>query len=293
MKATWTKLSILFVLLGAACSLSAQEFTGRVTDPTGAVIAKADVTALDVDTGVETKSVTNQSGLYTIPYLHHGAFTVTAESKGFKTEIREGINLEVDQTAVINFVMQVGTAEQTVTVNADSVLDFGKADVGEVVENARVTELPLNGRDPVLLAELAAGVVQGNSTGYQRPFDDNAQYTSVNGGGQGNIELLLDGTPNNVSPINVTGGSTESIMHTAYTTPVDSVQEFKMITSPYDASYGMMAGGVENVILKSGTNAVHGDVYEFARRTWLNANSWGKRLLRLYEGPEQVGPVRV
>jgi outer membrane receptor for ferrienterochelin and colicin len=70
-------------------------------------------------------------------------------------------------------------------------------------------------------------------------------------------------------------------MHTAYTTPVDSVQEFKMITSPYDAQYGMMAGGVENVILKSGTNSIHGDVYEFARRTWLNANSWGKRFLWL------------
>ena len=274
MKVNWMKLSVLFILLWAACSLSAQEFTGRVTDPTGAVIPKAIVTAHDVDTGVETKSVTNSAGVYTIPYLHFGAFTVTAESKGFKTEIRAGIHLQVDETSVVNFTMQLGTATESVTVTADTVLDFGKADIGDVVENARVTELPMNGRDPVLLAELAAGVVQGCSTCYQRPFDDNAQYTSINGGGGGNIELLLDGTPNNISPVNITGGSTEGIMHTAYTTPVDSVQEFKMITSPYDAQYGMMAGGVENVILKSGTNSIHGDVYEFARRTWLNANSW-------------------
>jgi hypothetical protein len=110
---------------------------------------------------------------------------VTAESKGFKTEIRAGIHLQVDETSVVNFTMQLGTATESVTVTADTVLDFGKADIGDVVENARVTELPLNGRDPVLLAELAAGVVQGCSTCYQRPFDDNAQYTSINGGGGG------------------------------------------------------------------------------------------------------------
>jgi hypothetical protein len=266
----WTCL----LFLAAVCSLSAQEFTGRVTDPTGAVVPKVVVTAHNVDTGVDVKTTTNGSGSYTIPYLHYGNYVVLAEKDGFKEAIRTGINLHVYETSVVNFSLQVGKATETIVVNADTLLDNGKADVGEVVENTRVTELPLNGRDPQLLADLVAGESNSYQYGYHRPFDDNVQYTSVNGGGSGNIEMLLDGTPNESSPINITGGTTEKIAHNAYVAPVDSVQEFKMITSPYDAQYGLMAGAVEDVILKSGTNAIHGDAYEYARRTWLDANSW-------------------
>jgi len=265
---------ICLLFIAAVCSLSAQEFTGRVTDATGAVLPKVVVTAHNVDTGVDTKAVTNGSGVYTIPYLHHGSYTVSAEIKGFEKDVRAGLNLQVDETSVVNFKLQVGSETVTVTVTADTVLDIGKADVGEVVENTRVTELPLNGRDPTMLSTLAAGVNTNNPFGYTRPFDDNTSNLSVNGGGAGNIEMLLDGTSNNAAPVNITGGSTESIAHSAYTAPVDSVQEFKMITSPYDAQYGLMSGGVADVILKSGTNTIHGDAYEFARRTYMNANSW-------------------
>jgi len=264
---------VAVILCWAVSPLVAQEFTGRVMDKTGAVVPNAAVTAHNVDTGVNIKATTNGTGSYTIPYLHHGNYTVSAQAKGFKESIREGIDLQVDETSVVNFSLEVGDATETVTVTADTVLDIGKADVGEVVENKRVTELPLNGRDPMMLSELAAGVTY-NSTGYTRPFDDTQANTSINGGGNGNVEILLDGTPNTASPINITGGGTEGIARSAYTTPVDSVQEFKMVTSPYDSQYGLMAGGVEDVILKSGTNMIHGDVYEFARRTWLNANSW-------------------
>lgn len=263
--------AILFFVAGP---LLAQEFTGRVTDKTGAVVPNAIVTVHNVDTGVNYRGKTNGTGDYTVPYLTAGHYSVFTEAAGFKKAVRDGITLQVGQTAVVNFTLQIGEASQTVTVTANAVLDMGKADVGEVVENTRVTELPLNGRDPMMLSSLAAGVTYSNPNGYTRPFDDTQQNTSVNGGGNGNVEMLLDGTPNNVSPINITGGSTESVAHTAYTTPVDSVQEFKMITSPYDAQYGMMSGGVEDVILKSGTNKLHGDVYEFARRTWLDANLW-------------------
>ena len=252
---------ICLFFLTAACLLDAQQFTGRVTDSTGAFVPKVTVIAHNVDTGVDVKSATNGTGSYTIPFLQHGSYTVSAIKAGFKEAIRAGINLQIDETSVVNFALQVGSATETVTVTADTVLDYGKADVGEVVENARVTELPLNGRDPLMLSELAAGV-NYNYTGYTRPFDDTQQYTSINGGGAGNVELLLDGTPNNVSPINITDADNGKEAHTAYTTPVDSVQEFKMITSPYDSQYGMMAGGVEDVILKSGTNTIHGDIYD-------------------------------
>ena len=263
----------LSAFLAAVCSLSAQEFTGRVTDPMGAVVPKVTVIAHNVDTGVDIKATTNSTGTYTIPYLHHGSYTVSAEKAGFKKDVRAGINLQVDETSVVDFKLQVGSEDVTITVTADTMLDYGKADVGEVVENTRVSELPLNGRDPLMLADLVAGESDSNPYGYHRPFDDNATTMSLNGGGAGNIEMLLDGTPNNEAPINLTSTS-DSVSRTAYTTPVDSVQEFKMVSSPYDAQYGLMAGGAMDVILKSGTNTIHGDVYEFARRTWLDANSW-------------------
>jgi hypothetical protein len=273
MKTMYIRMWTCLLFLAAVCSLSAQEFTGRVTDPTGAVVPKVVVTAHNVDTGVDIKTTTNGSGSYTIPYLHYGNYTVTAEKDGFKAAAQTGINLHVYETSVVNFTLQVGKVTETITVSADTLLDAGKADEGEVVENTRVTELPLNGRDPMMLSELAAGV-NYNYSGYTRPFDDTQQYTSINGGGTGNVELLLDGTSNNASPINVTGGSTDYLAQTGYTTPVDAVQEFKLVTSPYDATYGLNSGGVEDVILKSGTNTIHGDAYEFMRRTWLDANSW-------------------
>jgi hypothetical protein len=125
-----------------------------------------------------------------------------------------------------------------------------------------------------MLADLVAGATDSSPYGYHRPFDDNVTTTSVNGGGTGNVGMLLDGASNEAPAINITGGSTEGAARNSYVAPVDSVQEFRMITSPYDAQYGLMAGAVEDVILKSGTNKIHGDVYEFARRTWMDANSW-------------------
>jgi hypothetical protein len=261
---------LMFVEVG---QIAAQEFTGRVTDKTGAVIPHALVTAHNVDSGVDIKTTSNGTGSYTIPYLKAGNYSITAEAKGFERALRNGIVLQVGEVSVVNFSLVVGSITQTITVTGDTMLDMGKADVGEVVENTRVAELPLNGRDPMMLADLTAGESDTQPFGYHRPFDDNAMNMSINGGGVGNIEMLLDGTPNNEAPVNLTSTS-DSVSRTAYTTPVDSVQEFKMVSSPYDAQYGLMAGGVMDMILKSGTNVLHGDVYEYARRTWLDANTW-------------------
>ncbi len=260
----------LLGLLTPTHHLMAQEFTGVVLDASGAVLPKASVVAHNVDTNVETKTVSTKSGDYTIPYLKAGNYTITTKAQGFETEIHAGINLQVGQTATVNFKMQVGHSSETITVNSDPLIDFGKADAGEVVENTRVTELPLNGRDPGMLSILTAGVTWNqSSTQYQRPFDDTQANTAINGGGSGNVELMLDGASNEAASANNTGNA-----HIAYVPPVDSVQEFKIITNAYDAQYGRNSGGVEDVILKSGTNTLHGDVYEYARRTFLDANTW-------------------
>ena len=264
------RISLLLTVLLSAGLLSAQQFTGHVTDQTGAVIPKATITAHNIDTNLNTKAMSTRSGDYTIPYLKAGNYTLSVEEKGFETAVHTGINLQVDQTATLNFVLNIGRSSETVTVNGDPLIDFGKADAGEVVENTRVTELPLNGRDPGMLSILSAGVQwnQG-ATQFQRPFDDTQANTEINGGGNTNVELMLDGVSNEAASTNNTGNA-----KIAYVPPVDSVQEFKIVTNAYDAQFGRNSGGVEDVILKSGTNTLHGDVYEYARRQWLDANTW-------------------
>jgi len=260
-----------FMLLGLllpASYMAAQEFTGRVSDQSGAAVTKAVITVRNLQTNVEEGTETNSTGAYTVPYLKPGEYSVTASAPGFAPLIKNNITLEVGKTGVVNFDLKVGEASASITVEADVSLDMGKADRGEVVENTRVTELPLNGRDPGMLALLSAGVVWGNSQNnsqYQRPFDSTATSLMINGGGQGNNELLLDGITND-------SGNGNSV--SAYIPPVDSVQEFKILTNPYDAQYGRAQGGIIDVILKSGTNKYHGAAYEFARRSWLDADTW-------------------
>ena len=264
-----TRSLLILGLLLPASLLAAQEFTGFVTDATGAVLAKAAVTAHNKETNLDIITVSTAAGAYTIPYLKPGNYTVSAQANGFENGLRTGIVLQVGQTATVNFALKVGRATETVTVQADALLDVGKADVGEVVENTRVTELPLNGRDPGMLSILTAGASWNQWIGYQRPFDDTQANLSMNGGGAGNTALMLDGVSNEAASTNNTGNA-----KIGYVPPVDSVQEFKIIGNPYDAQYGRLAGGVEDVILKSGTNKLHGDVYEYARRTYMDANTW-------------------
>jgi hypothetical protein len=265
-----TRITLLLTFLLTTGLLSAQQFTGRVTDSTGAVIPKATITAVNVDTRVNTKTVSTKSGDYTIPYLKAGNYTLSVEEQGFETAVHTGINLQVDETATVNFALQVGRTSESVIVNSDPLIDFGKGDAGEVVENTRVTELPLNGRDPGMLSILSAGVQWNEgATQFQRPFDDTQENTEINGGGSGNVELMLDGVSNEAASTNNTGNA-----KIAYVPPVDSVQEFKLVTNAYDARFGRNSGGAEDVILKSGTNKIHGDVYEYARRQYLDANTW-------------------
>lgn len=261
-------LAVLFAIFLFACGLQAQEFTGSVTDSSGAAVRKAQITIHNQNTGVDITTVTTNSGDYTAPYLRPGMYTLTAQATGFATSVKTDLLLETGKTAAVSFVLTVGKVTQSVTVEGDVDLDLGKADRGEVVENERVTELPLNGRDPGMLALLNAGVVWGNSQNYsqyQRPFDSTATSLMINGGGSGNNELLLDGVSND-------SGNGNGV--TGYVAPVDAVQEFKIVTNPYDSQYGRAQGGVIDMTLKSGTNQLHGDVYEFARRSWLDADTW-------------------
>jgi len=262
---------ILLLVALTATAAAAQEFratvTGRVSDPNGLVVPGATVTATNNDTGELATATTTTEGVYTIPFLRPGLYTVAAELTGFRKVSQPNVRLEVGQTASVNFQLQLGELSEQVSVTAESpILEAAKADRGLVIDNDRVNELPLNARNPFMLSYLAPGITYNGPAIYQRPFDNGAIADwSINGGQNRNNEFLLDGAPNN----SIQGGN-----NIAYVPPVDAVQEFKIVTNSYDAQYGRTAGGVVNVSLKSGTNTLHGSVYEFARRKELDSNEY-------------------
>src|SRR6266513_1140455 len=251
---------ITFVLtLFLTSAAAAQEFratiTGRVSDPTGLVVPGA----------IVTSATPTAEGVHTIPFLKPGLYTVAAELTGFRKVSQANVRLELGQTAAVNFQLQLGELSEQVSVIAESpILEAAKADRGLVIDNDRLSELPLNARNPFMLSYLAPGITYNGPAIYQRPFDNGAIADwSINGGQNRNNEFLLDGAPNN----SIQGGN-----NIAYVPPVDSVQEFKIVTNSYDAQYGRTAGGVVNVSLKSGTNTLHGTAYEFARRKAFDSN---------------------
>ena len=262
----------LFLFLAFLCPVFAwgQAVTGRVSETSGGVLPKVKVIVRNQATNVEVVTVTTRAGDYTVPYLKPGVYSVTAVVPGFDTQTKTDLTLQVSQTVTINFVMKVGAVTETINVSGAQ-LDKDKADVGEVVENERVNELPLNGGDMGQLAQLSAGTYYSGSVLYVRPFDNSLAAMSINGSGYGSNELMLDGVSNEAAHGDAYNGTNSQ---QGYIPPVQAVQEFKVVTNPYDATYGRLQGGAIDMVLKSGTNQIHGNVYEFARRGYLDANSW-------------------
>jgi hypothetical protein len=246
--------------------------TGIVTDSSKAIIPNATVSVRNLDTNEVLKVKTNAAGVYTVPFLHPGhRLEVSAEAPGFKKATFPPIVLSVSQTQTADFVLQVGAINEVITVTSEAYavgLDSSKADRGIVVDNATISALPLDGRNPLSIMDVMAGVTNENGPGSQGVPTDmfQASWYTINGGLAQNTEYTIDGMPDNSIPWYSSGPSAIP--------SVDAIQEFKVITNPYDAQYGRTAGGVVDMELKSGTNALHGTVYEFARRTFMDANTW-------------------
>src|ERR1051326_3118504 len=258
------------VLIAAAVALHAQEFRaslmGRVLDAGGLAVANAKVRATNTATGEIRDVISDAQGNYLLPLLNPATYSVRAEAPGFKTAVQEGLALNVNQAATLDLKRELGSMNTQVTGAAETaVLEDVNGDRGAVVDEESVKEYPLNTRNPFMLAMLAPGVNFDGELTYQRPFDNGAIANwSINGSQQKN-EFLLDGAPNNAQA----GGN-----NIAFVPPVDAVQEFKIQTNAYDAQYERGAGGIINVALKSGGNRFHGSAYEFARRNFLDANSF-------------------
>lgn len=247
--------------------------TGVVTDSAKAVIPGATVSVHNLDTGEVITVKTNGAGSYTVPYLHPGnKLEVSAEASGFEKSTYPPIVLSVSQVQTANFALQVGAASQQITVNSESYqvgLDTERADRGSVIDNKTMTQMPLNGRNVLSLMDYLPGVTNENGAGNEGPAMAMGNFSAftVNGTEAGNTEYTIDGMANNATPWYLE--PTPSVIPS-----VDALQEFKVTTSPYDAQSGRTAAGVVSMELKSGTNSLHGAAYEFAKRSYMDANSW-------------------
>lgn len=237
---------------------------GTVSDPSGARVPGVEIRITNVETNILTTTLCNDSGYYEAPFLIPGRYKVEAELPGFKRYVREGITLAVNQRASIDITLAVGEASEQVTVTADTpLLETTSASAGQVIDNKRISELPLTDANPFVLAALAPGVVWNGTPEFRRAFDNNGTSAiSVAGAGNRANEWTIDGVPN-------TQGN-----RVAYVPPADAVQEFKIESTSFDASYGHSAGGTINVSIKSGTNDLHGSLYELHRQNRWNATNW-------------------
>ena len=267
---------LILALLTAGCFLRspavAQEtratLSGTITDQSGAPVSNATLRLVNVDTSVEITAQSNQLGQYHFLFVNPGNYRLTAEMSGFRKYVREGIQLETNQSATLDVGLQLGNQAETVTVASEApLLEAEKADRGAVIESKAVAELPTITRTPILLAALAPGVVATNPRYDLTPFSNSGLTTwSINGSTSLSTEFLLDGSPNTVVY--------QSQPSIAFVPPSDAVRELKVIANAYDSQYGHNGGGVISIVTNSGTNQMHGSGYEFLKRPWLNANTF-------------------
>lgn len=258
----------------ATSSTRGQEVTaainGTITDPTGAPIAGATVTATDVARGTEYAAQTNTDGAYYLTHLPIGTYGVKVEARGFQTAVHPSFDLVLNQVARVDFQMTVGATSQTVEVNgAAPLLQTETTDVSTHIDHVVTENIPLitgNYNQLTLLTPGAVSTNPGAFTSGQNTFQIGRPY--INGNREQTNNYILDGIDNNQSDNN----------EVAYSPSVDAIQEFNLITLNPSAEFGNFLGGIVNTTIKSGTNSYHGDVFEFFRNDALNANQWSNGL---------------
>jgi hypothetical protein len=269
---TWGAL----LTLSLVCSIGlAQEvrgsITGLVTDPQGAAVAGAKVAAKCLETNVVYPTTTNESGIYVIPLLPPGTYNITATQDGFKSAGQTNVPLRVTERVQADFRLEVGAVTEQVEVAAQAAqLDTASASREQVVSQQAVAELPYEGRNSFLSSAVTAGFYFGavDSLNSIRPFDNGGMDAmQINGSVAYRNNFTINGLPDTANE----GGNAASL---TYVPPPDAVREVSVQTNAYDAGYGHSGGGTINIDLKSGTNTVHGALYEYNRNNIFIANRW-------------------
>ena len=271
---------ILLAIAGICLPLAAHAqvdqgtITGLVQDKTGAVVPKAKVTLINAETGLVLDRSSNESGVYVFSPLKIGNYKVSATAPGFQTTTRENVHLDAEQRLNIVLTLVPGAITQTVTVNdAAPLLQTQTNAVGQVISAETINNTPLNGRNWVYIAQLTAGVAPpfGNTRGSgSGDFVANGQRAEQN-------NFILDGVDNNTNLVDFLNGSSYVVRP-----PPDALSEFSLQTSNFSAEFGHSAGGVMSASIKSGTNQIHGDVWEYFRNTNLDAIPWNATFAQPY-----------
>jgi hypothetical protein len=268
-------LSILWALpllwaISASAQTTASEILGVVSDSTGAVVAGAKITITRTATNTVRSTTTGPDGSFTFPAIDIGDYSVHVEMQGFKSQTLSGVHVETTQKVRLEFKLEVGQLTETIEVSAQAVtLKTEDATVGQVIENKRITELPLNGRNLTQLAVMVAGVQYGTRTGGAHgqggfPIPGSGISVIANGQRELNSNVLLDGVD-----------AKEPRTHiTVFTPSIEAVEEFKVQTSSYTAEFGQGGGAQLQITLKSGTNQFHGALFEFLRNEKLDAENY-------------------
>lgn len=270
-KPTTRLFAFLSLMLPAFAQAPTGQITGSVTDPSGAIISGALVTATNVATNVRRETSSNEDGIFTLTALPPGVYTLQVEYKGFPKQVREGIELQVGQVAKIDFALQVGNVTETIQVTgAAPVLQAETAELGTVIENRRIVELPLNGRNYLQLVSLAPGATTNgpaSSQGQQRMGGARNSFALNVAGQRVHFNhFLLDGIEN-----------TDPNFNTYLLLPsVDALQEFKVESGIFQAEYGRAIAQI-NVSTRSGSNQIHGALFEFVRNAQMDAKNFFDR----------------
>jgi hypothetical protein len=260
-------LALGFFTLPAFSQSTSGRIVGRVADPTGAVLANVKITLINEATGASRDTQTNASGDFNFVEVVPGSYRVEFELTGFKKNVQTSVLVNVNQVVTLNSVLQIGASQEVVEVTSEAPqVDTTSTQLGAVINNRSVNELPLNTRDTYQFLQLQPGVQAqlGNGNGSLFYGSQDTGSVSVNGGRTRANNFSVNGGDANDQFVN---------LPTIQPSP-DSVEEFRVITNTFDAEYGRNSGSVVNVITKSGTNAFHGDLFEYFRNTILDAQGY-------------------
>ena len=270
--------TLIFFVCGANAQLATASLSGRVTDPSGATVIGASVTVLNTSTNVSNQTASNKTGDYTFPTLPPGRYRLTISAPGFRDNVTQNLVLYVGDRIGHNVSLQVGSANQTVTVTAASQqINTQDATVGTVVGRQVISNMPLNGRSFQGLITLAPGVAtvapNNNSPGQ---FVVNGQRTDTSyftvDGVSANVGAPVGGSINTAGTGSTPTGSATGGFNTMVS--LDALQEFRISTSSFAPEFGRTPGGQISLVTRSGTNSFHGDAFEYLRNTVLDANDW-------------------
>lgn len=259
----------LLSVLPATSQETRGTITGTITDPSGAAVAGARITARNTQTNTTVQGASSGDGTYSMPYLLPGPYTISVEVQGFKRSVREGVELRIAERINLDFRLELGATQESVNVTEEApLLEVSSATSGQVIDRRRISELPLSEGNPLTLVQLAPGIViTGGFNSNSALSNSGPSNWEVNGSPGGN-EYTLDGTPNTADR------QAQGAARVGLQPPTDAVEEFKVVTAGFDAQQGRTAGGSVDVAVRSGTNAFHGSLYEFVRNDIFMANSF-------------------